>query len=179
MLTEGWVTNIIIIINYHTERREYKKNENSESVQKIYIVSEEDSVCPLCIGELTVIGSRDRILIYDTGDKETLVIRRLRCVECGKIHHELPDIIIPYKRHCADTIEKIISGKNDICCDYVTEHRIKTWWAAFNQNFENAKMSIKMKYNELISSKLTPRKIVRLIINLNLWVHTRTAMTPV
>ena len=156
-----------------------KKDQNGELIYKIYIISEEESVCPVCINELIVIGSRDRMLINDAGDIEILVIRRLRCTKCGKIHHELPDMVIPYKRHCAETIEKIISGNNDICCDFSTEHRIKTWWAAFYSYFESIKTSIKMKYNSILSSELTPKKITRTIANLNLWVHTRTAMTPV
>ena len=33
-----------------------------------------------------------------------LVVRRLRCRGCKKISHELPDMVIPYKRYESDTI---------------------------------------------------------------------------
>ena len=60
-----------------------------------------------------VIGTRNSGMTDSTREKQTLVIRRLRCKECGKIHHELPCIIILYKRHCAETCEKIIAGDTD------------------------------------------------------------------
>ena len=162
---------MIIISKYKKERRKDGK---------IHILSEEDNVCPLCFGAFQVIGVRDRSLIESTGIIETLVIRRLRCEDCFKIHHELPDMIIPYKRHCAETIENVIAGDSvDICCDLVTEYRIKKWWITFYLYFERVKVSLQMKYGANFPLMLTPKKIVRIIANTNLWVHTRTAMTPI
>jgi len=133
-------------------------------------------VCPLCAAELKVIGSRDRYLINSAGDKETLVIRRLRCIICGKIHHELPDMIIPYKRHCAETVEKVVSGDvEDVCCDFRIEARIRAWWSAFRMYFENIRASLRMKYGAAFPPEPTPREIVRAVANANLWAHTRTA----
>jgi len=147
---------------------------------RIYVISEEESNCPLCYGNLKVIGVRNRGTICCDGGREIYVIRRLCCKLCRKIHHELPDLIIPYKRHCADTIEKIIEDDvADVCCDFVTEYRIKAWWAATLLYFERVKLSLETKYGVLFSTTLTPRKIVRAIVNTNLWVHTRTAMTPI
>ncbi|WP_177213477.1 DUF6431 domain-containing protein [Proteiniclasticum ruminis] len=59
----------------------------------------EKSVCPICMGELEIIGSRRRYSIEATGSRQTLVVRRMRCPNnvCRKIHHELPDILVPYK----------------------------------------------------------------------------------
>ena len=145
---------------------------------KKYIRSEEKNSCPICIGKLKVIGVRDRGAISSDGYDEIYVIRRLRCVNCCKIHHELPDILIPYKRHCAETIVNIIDDKNDICCDFATEYRIKAWWTAFTLYFERVKVSLQIKLKMTFPSKLTPKEILRVIINTNFWVHTRTAMTP-
>jgi len=158
--------------------KEYRKERRADG--KIYIISCEDSVCPLCLGVFIVIGVRDRKLTDGSGLKETLVIRRLRCKNCHKIHHELPDMIIPYKRHCAETVVNIIDGNvADICCDFVTENRIKKWWVAFRLYFESVKVSLQIKYGAAFSADPTPREIVRAITNTNLWVHTRTAMTPI
>jgi len=133
-------------------------------------------VCPLCAAELNVIGSRDRYLLNSAGDKEILVIRRLRCIICGKIHHELPDMIIPYKRHCAETVEKVVRGDvEDVCCDFRIEARIRAWWAAFRVYFESIRASLQMKYGAAFPPDPTPREIVRAVANANLWVHTRTA----
>ena len=158
--------------------REYRKERRADG--KICILSDEYNVCPLCLGDFIVIGVRDRKLTEGSGNIEILVIRRLRCNDCRKIHHELPDMIVPYKRHCAETIENVISGEAvDICCDFVTEYRIKKWWAAFRLYFESVKVSFQIKYGAVFSANPTPREIVRAITNTNLWVHTRTAMTPI
>lgn len=147
---------------------------------RIHIHSEEDSTCPICIGKLVVIGVRNRKTIDSSGSREMLVIRRLRCKNCRKIHHELPDMLIPYKRHCTETIESILAGEvADICCDFVTEHRIRAWWAAFSLYFHGVKTSMQAKYGVMFSDITTPREIVRAIANTNLWAHTRTAMTPI
>lgn len=51
-----------------------------------------------------MVGSRRRILCRQDGSCVFLVVRRLRCLECEKISHELPDIVVPYKHHESDTI---------------------------------------------------------------------------
>ncbi|WP_307545897.1 DUF6431 domain-containing protein [Paenibacillus sp. V4I5] len=38
-----------------------------------------------------------------------LVIRRLHCSQCLKIHHELPDCIVPYKRYESERTYKLKS----------------------------------------------------------------------
>ncbi|MGI6435620.1 MAG: DUF6431 domain-containing protein [Syntrophomonadaceae bacterium] len=43
--------------------------------------------CPCCSGKLKVIGSRQRKCITASGEKIVLIIRRLRCIECNRIHH--------------------------------------------------------------------------------------------
>ena len=162
---------MIIIIKY---RKECRKDGN------IHIISEEENSCPVCVGVLIVIGSRKRKVINNEGNEETLVIRRMRCKGCRKIHHELPDMIIPYKRHCAETIEKIINeDTTDVCCDFATEYRLKAWWATILLYFERAKASLQMKYGLIFPGKVTPGEIIRAIANTNLWIHTRTAMTHI
>ncbi len=54
--------------------------------------SAEQIPCPCCSGQLKVIGSRRRSRINGRGEKIVLIIRRLGCVACHRIHHELPDI---------------------------------------------------------------------------------------
>ena len=78
---------------------------------------------------LKVEGSRKRGLIEYSGEKKILVIRRLRCCECNRIHHELPDIIVPYKRYSSEAIENIISNKPEhpdaSPCELSTVKRLK------------------------------------------------------
>jgi hypothetical protein len=158
---------MVIIIQYREERDE---------AGIIHIISEEETACPICVGILVVIGSRRRGLEDSAGNKVTLIIRRLRCQTCRKIHHELPDRIIPYKRHCAETVEKIVSGDvEDVCCDFVTESRIRAWWNAMHTYFKSVLVSLQRKYGAVFSSNPTPREIVRAVVNANYWVHTRSA----
>ena len=153
---------------------QYREERDEDGI--IHIISEEEIACPICAGILKVIGIRGRRRIDCAGNKETLIIRRLRCLPCRRIHHELPDGVIPYKRHSAETIEKIISGDvDDVCCDFVTESRIKAWWAGMYMYFKNVLASLQMKYGAMFSSSLTPREIVRAVVNANYWVHTRSA----
>jgi len=136
----------------------------------------EINACPVCGHTVIVIGIRKRKYINDAGDKQTLIIRRLRCKDCLVIHHELPDILIPYKRHCADTIENVISGEtDDVYCERHTMQRIMMWWATCKLYFESVLTSLREKYGVVFSSKPAPREIVRAVVNANLWVHTRSA----
>jgi hypothetical protein len=123
-----------------------------------------------------VIGSRKRKVINSFGEKQTLVIRRLRCKGCRAIHHELPDMVIPYKRHCAETVEKIVGGKPEgFICEESTIHRIRAWWASCRLYFESVLASLREKYGTVFSATPAPREIVMAVANANLWVHTRSA----
>ena len=116
--------------------------------------------------------------MIDSG-KVHLMIRRLKCKNCEKIHHELPDIIVPYKRHCAETIENIIGGKDaGAPCEGSTILRIKAWWAAMQLYIKSIMASLKAKYDiELSADKKLP-EIVRILANTHLWPRTRSALTP-
>ena len=43
-----------------------------------------------------------------------LSIRRLRCADCKRIHHELPDILVPYKHHVRESIETTITAETQM-----------------------------------------------------------------
>ena len=146
-------------------------------IWKFYIHSDEESVCPVCGGGLAVIGSRKRKVVIEGGGKvQVLIIRRLRCRECGSVHHELPDIVIPYKRYGVQIIENILKGRTSgVTCEESTLHRIRAWWASLRLYFENILASLREKYGVVYSERPSPREIVRAAVNANLWVHTRSA----
>lgn len=68
---------------------------------KIFFVKSRDEQisCPKCGGILYYRDSRQRIRKKDGGEKQILIIRRLRCQSCKTLHNELPDCLVPYK-HC-------------------------------------------------------------------------------
>lgn len=118
-------------------------------------------------------------MVIDSGGTTlSITIRRLRCAGCGKIHHELPDMIVPYKRHCSETIEKIIGGDTDgISCEERTIRRIRTWWTALVLYFSGILTSLREKHGAALSLS-APKEIVRAVVNSHLWPHTRSAFAP-
>jgi hypothetical protein len=160
---------MIMISNYSQEHRD----------GKIYIHSGEESICPICGSKLQVIGSRQRHLIDRAGDRQTYVIRRLRCSECATIHHELPDLMVPYKRHCTDTIERAVTLESDSAANsnryscYASK-RIGKWWGTLSTYFAGVIASLNFKYGCALSIMSRPREIIRAVVNTNKWAHTRS-----
>ena len=143
----------------------------------IYIRAKETARCPICNSELRVIGSRHRNVIMPEDGKQTFVIRRLRCRQCSRIHHELPDFMIPFKRHSANAVDKIISYDASTPTDVrrSTAWRIRIWWAWLMEYFACACLSVKYKFGVDVSSARKLPQIVRAFVNACVWPHTRSA----
>lgn len=144
-----------------------------------------------------MIGSRERICITESGEKIVLIIRRLRCTQCRRIHHELPDMLVPYKLHVSDSIEAVVREDLtlSVSADDCTLGRWKSWFNAMVDYFQGCLKSIAIRFcrenaedkSGLPKSKLQRiwqyvgnapgwlARIVRPIVNTNLWVHTRSA----
>ncbi|WP_099084136.1 DUF6431 domain-containing protein [Desulforamulus profundi] len=153
--------------------------------------------CPCCGRELRVIGSRLRKSIKPSGDIIVLNIRRLRCTHCSKIHHELPDFIVPYKRYDADSIETVVSNDSvqTIAADDCTLYRWRNWFQTISNYLIGCLISLSIRNFHVPVDILSvaPQtalqrighfvgdapgwlgRIVRPITNLNLWLHTRSA----
>lgn len=102
-----------------------------------YVISNEKQSCPFCRGQLFPIGSRKRSLILSDSTKISLVIKRYRCKDCQKIHHELPFCIVPYKRYELKVIEGIIKEhietgnikkQEAYPCEKSTVNHIMVWY---------------------------------------------------
>ncbi len=152
--------------------------------------------CPCCQGELGFIGSRKRIWIRSSGDTARLVIRRLQCKFCGRIHHELPNLLVPYKRHEAASIERAVTTPPaaDVGVEESTLNRWRKWFTSWAEYAKGCLESIAYRFNLLVETSSgssqtalhplghlvgdAPRwlaRAVRPIANANLWVHTRSA----
>jgi hypothetical protein len=112
-----------------------------------------------------------------------LRVQRRRCAKCGKWHRELPDIIVPFKRHCLETIELIINGKEATTyTELETPKKIRKWWMLMAVYIAGALASIKEKHGidlTHISPQENLAKIVRALVNTNLWPCTRSAFSAV
>lgn len=148
--------------------------------------------CSCCGKSLGVIGSRKRVWYKASGERCWLMIRRLRCKECKKIHHEIPDILIPYKRYDAESIEKVIVTKTvltDVAVDNSTIYRWKRWFYNWLVYAIGCLKSISIRLNLYVMEVSNPphsvlqslgqfvgnavgwlRRAVRPITNSNLWI---------
>ena len=152
--------------------------------------------CPCCGSELRVIGSRKRKSKATGEETRILIIRRLRCKDCSKIHHELPDCLVPYKRYASLSIEQVLSEvRPDLAADEVTLYRLKKWFHGLLPYLMGGLRSIairlgqkEVKEQSVPSQSVHQRighyvgnepgwlaRIVRCLVNANLWVHTRFA----
>ena len=163
------VPTMVIISNY-----ELSVNDKGEFCVK----STSKNFCPICDGPLLVIGSRRRSVTSTDSEKKIYRIRRLRCtLSCRKIHHELPDLIVPYKRHSMETLEQIDENKQaDVYAENSTLVKLKEFIKRIKAQYRNALMGLREKYQDLEfldSPKL--KELVRILVNENLWIHTRSA----
>ncbi|MEC0148686.1 MULTISPECIES: DUF6431 domain-containing protein [Bacillales] len=153
---------------------------------------------PCCGEELQVIGSRKRISRNATGEAKVLSLRRLRCTGCCKIHHELPDCLVPYKRYESTCVEDVVSEDTDaavVAADDSTLYRWKSWYNELATYWCGALSSIAVRFHQQpLEVSSTPSlsthqrigqivgdapgwlaRVVRPIANVNLWLHTRSA----
>jgi hypothetical protein len=164
---------MIIITNYRQEERN----------GKIYIRSGESSTCPVCSSGLKVIGSRPRKVTVK-GNPQVYVIRRLKCKECRKIHHELPDLLVPYKRHSVQTIEAVITEHSHTSSaeshstgvHRTTVKKVQSWWSHVTLQFGYLRQSLEARYDVDLSALAAVREIVRAFVNTHSWVQTRSAL---
>jgi hypothetical protein len=154
------------------------------SRQVSYIRCKEHASCPCCGWQLKIIGSRKRKYINKTGEKVTLIIRRLRCSNCKRVHHELPDILVPYKRYGSSSIENVLTDLDNstVPAEESTIYRWKRWFNHLTIRILTYLLSIpsrsKMKYrasNDSISMsflKSHPKWlaiVVRQLVSINMW----------
>ena len=144
-----------------------------------------------------MIGSRKRKYLKKSGESNVLIIRRLRCGNCNKIHHELPDILVPYKRYDNESIETVLidNGSLDVAADDSTILRWRTWFRLSSSHFIGCLISILTRFQKetVIDLSALPKsvlgrilrftgdtpdwlkRVVRPIVNSNNWLHTRSA----
>jgi hypothetical protein len=163
----------------------------------LFVRSHEVNFCPVCGGSLRVIGSRGRSYVKTNGNTVRIVIRRLRCNEekCNRIHHELPNTLVPYKRHCSLTIERAVTGigLSTIYADISAVRRIRIWFRerldyiygellharsrleGFSEQYiKNPSVSkLKRIHNLVGSSPGWLKQVVRILVNNSRWLHTR------
>jgi len=156
----------------------------------------EKSICPVCTGNLKVIGSKKRHMIDAGGERVVLVVRRMKCLNgnCGKIHHELPDVLIPYKMHTTIVFEKIIEqDTSEVPVEDSTIARIRAWFYGRADALVGALIGLYATLNRGSGIELSDlpgsilerihffvdkseewlKRLVRILVNNNKWIHTQ------
>lgn len=143
-------------------------------------------------------GSRNRKLFTSDTHFQIYRIRRLQCQICGKIHHELPDIFIPYKRFSASVMTLLIEDPNQSELEVSTTRRLLHWFNGHLDEFIASTLTTRhkvikqvvVKPPDLTFSKLDRLKclydhhprwlshLVQTLANFNLWVQTRSVLCP-
>ena len=165
-----------------------------------FVRSGERLPCPICYGELGCIGSRPRKCIDSEIVVRILMIRRLKCDECSKIHHELPDILVPYKRHTSECFEKVLGAvepdePSHVPVEDSTLNRWKGWFDGSVVHWVGALVAVNAEVNDtheaaLPAASMSPlqtiwqlvgrgrgwlARVVRIVVNSVKWLQTRSA----
>lgn len=97
--------------------------------------------CPFCGGELRYRDSRKRIRKKEGGQKDYLMIRRLKCTSCHCHHMELPDCLVPHKHYQAEVISGVLDGivtpEDEDAEDYPSFQTMLRWIRWFIGNLQN------------------------------------------
>jgi len=157
--------------------KEYRAEFNPK--KKAYYIHADEPLCCSCCGGANIIkkGWRRRGSIDRLENFSVLMVRRVKCKGCGKTHHVLPDIIVPYKHYNTEAIEKIIRGNADeTFCSESEINRTKSWWVRMKRYIlEKAESLIEIGRTQITpDSKLT--LIARTLANAHLWPSTRVAL---
>ena len=122
--------------------------------KKAFLIrSNETCVCPVCQSDLLVRDSVRRKVKDTNGSVSTYIIRRLKCSNssCNRIHRELPDFCIPFRRYESIIIEEAIDeaihfGDSDIG-EYPCERTFQRWKTWEEEN----KQQIDGNLNSIVS----------------------------
>lgn len=71
------------------------------------------------------------------GETSHIWLRRLCCKRCGRLHLELPDLLVPQKHYAAEVIENVVdevsTEEDESTEDYPCQDTMQRWkrWMAF------------------------------------------------
>lgn len=94
-------------------------------------------ICPKCGGQLKCYDMVKRIKRTKNRKTNWIYIHRLKCDDCGSLHRELPEDILPFKQYEAEVIrgvlEELITCETLGFEDYPCEMSMLRWKAQESQ----------------------------------------------
>lgn len=110
----------------------------NEEDKSFRVESRENPVCPICGRTLRYRDRRRRVQRWYNGGKRYIIVRRLKCSSCRRMHTELPDILTPYKHYGTEIIENVVdevSTPDDISTeDYPCIRTMERWRKWIREN---------------------------------------------
>lgn len=156
---------------------------------------EQNVCCPCCQSALKPYDRRERKCRDENGDWQVLVIRRLRCQNphCQRLHAELPDYLVPYKRYKVGVIAAVLGGTAQVApLEESTRQCWRVWYRQMHDHLLGVAASIRRQFQEtaqiLLASpnletfsfqnpnRLDLVELVKLAVNSGNWITTRSAM---
>ena len=110
--------------------------------------------CPLCNGFLKQRDRKSRDVKNLLGEIRHFQLRRLLCIECERLHTELPDIIQPFKHYDSETIQSVIDGDNAAKDCVADESTMRRWKKDFAQALPEIDMRLASVYARETDSKV-------------------------
>lgn len=132
---------------------EYKlaRDEKDATLLRVQYIGIKQQVCPCCLGKLKQRDSRKRMVRKYQNEIMWLQIHRMKCIQCGRLHSELPDCVIPQKQYSAEVIkealEKHLVNKKSVAD--VENSTISRWYKWFRLLQEKIKKQVFEQKNGL------------------------------
>lgn len=126
--------------------------------------------CPSCHCKMIHYDSRKRIIRRLDGKISYIILRRMYCKHCKKLHLELPNFLIPRKQYAAKFIQTILNNAQNVLDVYsnynypsdVTKFRWMSWYKNMLSNLFKSikdlgisalsKFKLLLSQNSLLSS---------------------------
>jgi hypothetical protein len=139
----------------------------------VFVVTGIETIsCPKCGGELKQHDRRRRGLIDGEGAKHVYSLRQLRCKRCRRLHRELTDFMVPYKRYSTEVVEKVSKGER-VYTPYEerTRQKIRVWYKKVIGHLQGVwRQQVKLGF---VSPYLVPSfvSLVRAAVNSGNWLY--------
>lgn len=149
----------------------------------IWIITGTETIpCPVCGGKLQVHGTCLRCVRDEQDRRQCLRLRVLSCKECGHTHRELPEGLVPYKRHSAESICAMKERPETCFTEPSVRQKILAWLSWFLCYADQVTESLRAQGFRLpnfsgyeLCRQL--KQFVRLVGNAGMWEQHRSAMT--
>ena len=122
--------------------------------------------CPHCGQQLVYRDSRSRIWRHCNEATDRILIHRMLCGTCNRLHTVLPDVLVPHKHYGASEIETVLGS--EVRSDEVSDSTAASWlqWIKGNMSqIEGVLQSLKLESED---------KLPELRGDKNLFTHLKT-----